>query len=1043
MLLLKNILLVTCIVTVAGINCTYAQIIGTSGYLIGDNVEIGINDAGHEGAPLLGTSNNRSNQAPGSPVYFGFVANPQLDGWTNYDGDFFTPGAPENGFGLEIAGVNYHNNASGLLEDIAGSITSYEVNGDCMAISWDGSVGDIDVHIVYRLIATELYYTTEVTLTNTGGTDYTDIYYYRNLDPDNNVTIGGGYATTNTVVAQPEPDCEKALVTATQTAPWDSYIGLGAIGADFRVTYGGFANRDASDIWNGAGGLTGTVGATALADQAISLAYRVTSLPAGGSEMFSFTVVLDATYIDAAISSLYYFDYAGGGGVIDECNPVVDTVETCQGTPITISVDGPNADDYTWTWAPPAGLSTTDGPTTDANPAVTTEYTVTGTPAPLCLSSSIEKSIVVEVIPNPIIEIIGPDSVCDVSFDLTTLIVNELAGIVAPEVEYFSLVPDSADQTVGIWPSDFMLPGDTVYVMVADPVLGCFAVEPYTVIFTEGSEAGPDNTDDLCSSPGSTVDLNTLLTGADPDGTWTELTGSGAFDPVTAIFDGSGLAPGDYVFRYIVAEGFCPEDTADITVTVLPDPIVDAGADVTICSGDITIVAGSGADTYVWDGGAIDGLPISPDATTTYTVTGTDADGCYGTDDMTVTVNPAPVVDAGPDIEMCDGDEVTLAGAGALTYVWSGGITDGVPFVPPLGSTDYTVTGTDINGCENTDEVTVIINPLPNVTAADDFTICNGTAITLSAVGAPDLTWSDGVIDGDDFIPTETTTFVVTGVDENGCENTDDITVTVAPIPNIAFEADVLSGCYPLNVTFTDLSPIPGTDCKWTIDGDVIDGCDAITYTFDSPGCFEATLQMTSPEGCVGSVTYWDYICIDEYPVASFYPNPSQVISTDPTTTMINTSSGADSYWWDMGDGDSGMTDYEPDHTFPYDGGNYTVMLVAASELGCEDTAYATVNVMDELIFYIPNTFTPDGDDFNDMFKPVFTSGLDIYDYHLTIFNRWGETVFESFDSNYGWSGTYGDGELVEDGVYIWLIEFGDTNSDKKHTKNGHVTVLK
>lgn len=72
-----------------------SQLIGTSGYIIGDNVEIGINDSGHEGAPRLISSHNRSNQALGSPVYFGFVANPQLDGWGSYDGDFFTPGPPK------------------------------------------------------------------------------------------------------------------------------------------------------------------------------------------------------------------------------------------------------------------------------------------------------------------------------------------------------------------------------------------------------------------------------------------------------------------------------------------------------------------------------------------------------------------------------------------------------------------------------------------------------------------------------------------------------------------------------------------------------------------------------------------------------------------------------------------------------------------------------------------------------------------------------------------------------------------------------------
>ena len=1022
-----------------------SQIIGGSGYLIGDYVEIGVNAAGHEGAPLLGGSNNRSNQAPGSPVYFGFVANPQLDGWGDYDGDFFTPGAPENGFGLEIDGVNYGNNASGLLEEIPGAISGYEVTGDCMALTWDGVVGDIEVHIVYRLVSTELYYTTEITLTNVGGTDYTDIYYYRNVDPDNNVTIGGGYGTQNTIVAQPEPDCEKALVTATQDTPWDSYIGFGAIGTDFRVSYGGFANRDASDIWNGAGGLTGTVGSSVFADQAISLAYRVMDLPAGESETFSFTVVLDETYIDAAISSLYYFEYAGDGGVIDECNPVVDTVAICPGDSVMISVDGPNADDYVWTWSPPEGLSTTDGPTTNASPIVSTEYTVSGAPAPLCLSSSIEKSIFVEIAPNPTIEIIGPDSICDSSFDLTTLTVNELAGIDNFKSDFYSIVPDSVNQTVGLWPTDFLYPDDTVYVMVGDSIAGCMQVEPWTVVFTEGSNAGPDNSGDLCSSPGSTIALNDLLTGADADGTWEELTGSGAFDPITAMFDGSGLTVGVYDFMYTVSEAACPEDTAFISITVLPDPIIDAGLDQTICPGDLAILSGDGAGpggTYLWDGGGVDGLPVSPDITTTYTVTGYDANDCYNTDEMTVFVLPAPSVNAGPDLELCEGETAALSATGALDYSWTGGISNGVPFTPGIGFNEYTVTGTNADGCEATDDVSITVHALPEIAAPEDITVCDGTAITLSAVGAPTITWSGGVIDGEAFIPTETTTYTVTGTDENGCAGIDEVTVTLAEIPYVAFEADILSGCYPLTVNFSNISPGTSIDCQWEIDGETISGCDEITTTFDYADCFDITLNMMSEEGCVGSKTYWDYICIDEYPVASFYPSPSTVISTDPGSKMVNLSTGATSYSWDMGDGTTGVMEEEPFHVFPPNSNTYNVTLVAASNLGCTDTAYSTVKVLEELIFYIPNTFTPDGDTFNESFKPIFTSGLDIYDYHLTIFNRWGEIVFESFDVNYGWNGTYGNGPKVEDGVYIWQIEFGDINSDKKHTENGHVTVL-
>ena len=94
----------TCLVFLMSGTLVYGQLVGSDAYLIGDNLEIGVNGAGgHEGAAELPGSHNRSNLIISSPVYFGFVANPQLDTWATYDGDFFSPGTPENGFGMELS----------------------------------------------------------------------------------------------------------------------------------------------------------------------------------------------------------------------------------------------------------------------------------------------------------------------------------------------------------------------------------------------------------------------------------------------------------------------------------------------------------------------------------------------------------------------------------------------------------------------------------------------------------------------------------------------------------------------------------------------------------------------------------------------------------------------------------------------------------------------------------------------------------------------------------------------------------------------------
>ncbi|MDQ3047148.1 MAG: T9SS type A sorting domain-containing protein [Bacteroidota bacterium] len=158
-------------------------------------------------------------------------------------------------------------------------------------------------------------------------------------------------------------------------------------------------------------------------------------------------------------------------------------------------------------------------------------------------------------------------------------------------------------------------------------------------------------------------------------------------------------------------------NTATVTVTVNPLPTVTATASSnTVCNGDMVTLMGGGATSYTWDNGAVDNVAFAATATTTYMVTGTDANGCVNTASTTVTVNPLPTVTAtASDNVVCNGDMVTLMGGGAATYTWTGGVTDATPFAA-TATTTYTVTGTDLNGCMSTATTTVTVNALPVVT---------------------------------------------------------------------------------------------------------------------------------------------------------------------------------------------------------------------------------------------------------------------------------------------------------------------------------------
>jgi gliding motility-associated-like protein len=163
----------------------------------------------------------------------------------------------------------------------------------------------------------------------------------------------------------------------------------------------------------------------------------------------------------------------------------------------------------------------------------------------------------------------------------------------------------------------------------------------------------------------------------------------------------------------------------------------------------------------------------------------------------------------------------------------------------------------------------------------------------------------------------------------------------------------------------------------------------------------------------------------------------------DTEVAFDNTTTGAVNYIWDFGD-NSELSYYEnPIHEFPGDQtSGYLVTLYAYSPIGCVDSITIVIQVNEEVIFYIPNTFTPDGDEFNQHFQPIFTAGFDPFDFNLQIYNRWGEVVFESNDPTVGWDGTY-HGRVIQDGTYSWRVEFKTISSDERMVVHGHVNIIR
>ncbi len=303
----KIIILFLTILIIVATKESFAQMVGPDAYIKGNNVEIGINGlGGFEGINTTISAPPSGMHPRSATLFFGFVANPQLNSWATFDGDFFTPGTPENGWGIEIgsSATNISNNCN-YQNDISGSITNYTNTGTDISVDWEGNISNLHFLINYTLGINNLYYITTINVTNNGAATIPAVYYYRNVDPDNNEELSFDFTTYNTVISQSSvPLSLGANVKATQTNPWNSnFEFLSEVDTNWRAGFGGFSNRDASDMWTGTG-FTQTVGAVNFADEAIFVAYRIQNLAPGATETFKFATIFDTVSYQCVYSQL-------------------------------------------------------------------------------------------------------------------------------------------------------------------------------------------------------------------------------------------------------------------------------------------------------------------------------------------------------------------------------------------------------------------------------------------------------------------------------------------------------------------------------------------------------------------------------------------------------------------------------------------------------------------------------------------------------------------------------------------------------------------
>lgn len=530
----------------------------------------------------------------------------------------------------------------------------------------------------------------------------------------------------------------------------------------------------------------------------------------------------------------------------------------------------------------------------------------------------------------------------------------------------------------------------------------------------------------------------------------------GGFGP-SGTFD--GLPIGTYTFE-IRDENGCSA-TIDTTINEPTPLILDIITEIHITcfegSDGVIEVAGSGGAgdlMYSLDGGffvgsgLFDGLEVG-----TYEIVVRDENNCETEIEIELTEPPAVDIDEAVTHETCEYDctgaiEMTPV-VGVAPFEYS--INDCVTMSPSgtftgLCDGTYDICVEDANGCGYTNTVNINLGAPPSSAVIFEFgrDFCLDDDPVPVFADSPGGVYTGPGMVGNVFYPSLAGVGIHTIVYEisEGCGDIGFYTLEVHALPYIAFSTLDTAGCEPLTVNFS-YDGEAGIDCFWNFDdGTGSDDCSSVTHTYEDDGDYSVSLTVTTAaNNCKSTLTKYDFIEVYNQPIADFEFEPQPTTDLKTEIEFTDLSFGPEFWEWTF-DKEGSSEEQHPKFYFPREvAKEYDVMLVVSNSDGCIDSLEKTVVISPEYLIYVPNTITPDGDVFNEVFKPYF-NGIDIYNYSLRIYNRWGELLFVSYDPSKGWNGTYG-GEVVESGVYVWHISTDEVDTDKKIEHYGHVTVLR
>lgn len=984
-------------------NAILGQMVNDCVFLKGRYVEIGIAPNGGYGSTITAPAGYHPNNpstgyaslydpmttlSSASGGLLGFVADYGRDGWTTgappFFGDMYMPGFPQEGWAIQVAGVESDayipsyitTGATGYTGTLAGTNSSYTNTGTGVSKGlWQGGASGLAIRQTTTLDTTKLYFTVNVILTNTTTATLNNIYYLRTLDPDNDIANGGSFTTVNKIAYQNDAQ-HRVLVSTTGTVYSNDYLGLGT--KDCRAkcmifNKGSLAPQYTLDqMWSETTTpypYFYTLGQVDTQDVGIALIYNIGSIAAGDSTSLTYAYILNAAYIDTAL------DATRPTYTVNDTNSYSSsaTINLCSypGDSVKLKITG--GEFYNWKWAPgDTAISDTLGTLTYVRSYMitsTTIYTVTG----VNKSGSCDSIFYYLALKHDTFMVPGvkPASYCvgDVAVPLT----NPTLPAGGVNLWWTSLYGGVGSPTPPTPSTAFA--GTTVY----------YVSQTYTMC---ASVRTPDTvTVRPIPLPPVLFDPNPYCQGAPfvtPTATGTLV------NWYTTATGGVGSA-----FPPTINTNIPGQDTLWATQTVNGCTSLRAFLPITI----------------------LDSIRIGFDFVKGY--------GC-GAD--TVRINNYTT--------------------GALKYTWDFGdglsdtVTNPTHIYPAQGGYTVTLTATNFV-CEDTAvRGFFFIHPLSSWFRIIPDVACQNTPVKFadSSVGVSRSHKWDFGDGGTAFNTSPLHTYANSGVykvrhivtDFRPCSDTQTAVIQVDSISAISMSISDTTVCQGTYATLTaGYSEIGNTGLVWQFG----DGTDSTKNVNPVIHAFNAVNVLT-----VTATTHYR-ACRDTSISRKVvvFPVPSIDIGNDTSICAgseaiglvdhVNTGNPKAAWRWNTGETSSSITIVAPGKYYASVGIN-----------GC--TSSDTVWVKNDCYLDIPNVFTPNGDGLNDYFFPreFLTSGLTSF--KMEIYNRWGQLVFSTTAlDGAGWDGKLNN-VLQPEGVFVYTIEANFRDGQKEH-RQGNVTLLR